>query len=85
MIILGEAIRTGREAPSAGMFRVPLRPDLHAGDLGPFVCVSTRVERVEQGQLRVIDYVDGIVEGIGCILLGLILFAAVVVLLLLIG
>ena len=31
------------------------RADLRAGDLGPFVCVSTRVERVEQRQLRVIE------------------------------
>jgi hypothetical protein len=27
--------------------------------LGPFVCVSTRVDRVDEGQLRVIDNVDG--------------------------
>ncbi len=46
------------------------RVDLRGGDLGPFVCVGPRVQRVEHGQLRVVDDVDGVVEGIGCILLG---------------
>jgi hypothetical protein len=69
-IIFSERMATGPDTSCAGMFRAPLRPDLHAGALGPFVCVSTRVERVQQGQLRVIDDVDRVVEGIGCILLG---------------
>jgi hypothetical protein len=56
MIILSE--RAPPRHILCGMFRVPLRPDLHAGDFGPFICVSTRVERVEQGRLRVTDYVD---------------------------
>jgi hypothetical protein len=41
-----------------------------AGDPGTLVCVGPRVQRVEHGQLRVVDNQDGVINGIGCILLG---------------
>src|SRR5512133_2737348 len=43
---------------------------LRAGDPGPLVCVGTRIERVEYGQLSVLDHQGGVVDCIECILLG---------------
>src|SRR4029453_19660064 len=45
------------------------RAGLRAGDPGPFVCVGPRVQRVEHGQLRVVDPPDGVVDGVGGVVL----------------
>jgi hypothetical protein len=42
---------------------------LRAGGPGTLVCVGPRVQRVEHGQLRVVDHPDGVINGVGCILL----------------
>jgi hypothetical protein len=52
-----------------GVDLVPSR-DLDAGDLGLFVSVDACVQRVEHGQLRVIDGIDREVDGIRCVQLG---------------
>ncbi|HEY6686576.1 MAG TPA: hypothetical protein VI094_10275 [Propionibacteriaceae bacterium] len=39
---------------------------LRAGDPGPLVCVGTRIERVEYGQLSVLDHQGGVVDRIEC-------------------
>ena len=43
---------------------------LAAGDLRPFDGVGARVERVENGELRVLDNQSGVVDGVGSVLLG---------------
>src|SRR5207344_735064 len=43
---------------------------LGASDPGALVCVDACIQRVEHGQLRTVEGENGVVDGVGCVLLG---------------